>query len=167
MNHISEDILIEFADGSLDTEKQKEAELHLQQCPACREELDMYRSLSVIMEKENLVMAPAAMVNQVMHQVELHQHIMLRKAKSRRTAIRFAGIMLGFLAAMFGLGLWLDHGTGSIMQIPTYITDALNYAKGFEFSIKNPLILYVAVSVIILLVSERIIRSLKPRKLSV
>ena len=166
MNHISEDILIEFADGLLNPEKQNETELHLQQCPACREELEMYRSLSVMMEKENLVMAPAAMVNQVMHQVELHQHIMLRKAKSRRTAFRFAGIMLGFLAAMFGMGLWLDHGTGSVINIPTYIVDAMNYLKGLKFPIKNPLILYVAVSVIILLVSERIIRSFKPRKLS-
>jgi hypothetical protein len=166
MNHISEELLIEFADGSLDPDKQKEAELHLQQCLGCREQLEMYRSLSVMMEKENLVMAPSAMVNQVMQQVELHQLIMLRKAKSRRTAFRFAGIMLGFLTAMFGLGLWLDHGTGSVIQIPTYITDALNYVKGLEFSIKNPLILYVAVSVMILLVSERIIRSFRPRKLA-
>jgi hypothetical protein len=167
MNHISEDILIEFADGLLDAEKQKETELHLQQCPACRKELEMYRSLSVVMEKGNVLMAPPALVNQVMYQVELHQHIMLRKAKSRRTAFRFAGIMLGFLAAMFGLGLLIDHGTGSVIQIPTYIVDALNYLKGFEFSVKNPLILYVAVSVIILLVSERIIRSFKPRKIAV
>jgi hypothetical protein len=167
MNHLSEYILMEFADGLLQPEKQNEAEMHLAACSSCREELEMYRSVSLLLEKENLVKAPPSMTNLVMQQVELHQHIMLRKKKSRRTAFRFAGIMLGFLGALFGLGLMIDHGTGSVIQIPTYIVDALNYIKGLEFTIKNPLILYVAVSVMILLISERIIRAIKPRKISV
>ncbi len=166
MNHIAEDILIEFADGLLSPLKQKEVEMHLQQCTTCREQLEMYRSLSVLMEKENLMMAPPAMANNVMQQVELHQLILLRKAKSRRTAFRFVAIMLGLFAGIIGLGLILDPGTGLGIQIPTYIQDALNYIKETKFTINNPLILYVAVSVLILLFTERIIRSFTHRRVT-
>ena len=167
MNHISEDILIEFADGLLTPDQRKETELHLEQCPSCREELEMVRSLSVLMQQEPLMMAPPALTNRVMQQVELHQHIMLRKAKSRRTAFRFAGIMLVFLGAMFCLGLIIGPGTGPGIQMPEFIMTALHYLKGIKLPAINPLVLYVAVPVMILLFSERIIRSIKPRKVTI
>jgi hypothetical protein len=163
MNHLSEDNLIEFADGLLNPDQQKEAELHLAQCASCREELEMYRSLSVLMEKENLVMAPPAMASNVMQQVELHQHIMLRKAKSRRTAFRFTAIMFGFFALIMGLGVIMNPGDGQPFKIPAFLTNAIDYLMGMKISL-NPLIIYVAVSVLILLLTERIIRSIKPKK---
>jgi anti-sigma factor RsiW len=164
MNHISEENLIEFADGVLSPEKQMEAESHLSVCSQCREELEMYRSLSVLMEKENLVMAPPSMTNNVMQQVELHQHIMLRKAKSRKTFFRFGAFMVGILAIITALGIVLVPQSGPAFQMPDFVKDVIDYMLGLKISVKNPLILYVAVSVVILLVSERILSSFKPRK---
>ncbi len=164
MNHLSEDILIELADGTLNSAQQLAAESHLAVCDQCREEVEMFKSLNVLLEKENLVMAPPPISNMVMQQVELHQRIMLRKAKSRKTALRFAGIMLGFLLVFFGLGLLLDPGTG--LQMPDFAKNAIDYLMSRNFTLKNPLILYVAVSVIILLSVERILRSFKPKKVT-
>jgi len=167
MNHISEEILIEFADGLLNPEVQKEVEVHLTECSACREEVEMFRSLSVLLEKENLLKAPPATTNLVMQQVELHQHIMMRKAKSRRTAFGFAGIMAGFFGLMLGLGFILNPGNGDPFKLPAYIINTIKYMTSLEFSIKNPVFLYVAVSLFILLIIERIIRTVKPGKVNV
>jgi len=164
MNHLSEDILIEFADGTLASEQHAAAELHLADCAQCREEVKMLKSLSELLVKENLIMAPPPITNLVMQQVELHQHIMMRKAQSRKTAFRFAGIMLAFLLGFFVLGFYL--APGGTFHLPDFAKDAINYLIGKELTLKNPVILYIAVSVIILLVIERILRSIKPRKVT-
>lgn len=167
MNHISEEYLIEFADGTLGSEQLKAAELHLAECAQCREELEMHRSLSILLEKENIVMAPPAMSNMVMQQIDLHQHIMLRKAKSRKTARLFAVIMLGILSILISFGVILDPGKGLGLQMPDFVQNIFDYVVGMEFAIKNPLLLYIPVSVVVLLSLERIIRSVIPQKVTV
>jgi hypothetical protein len=164
MNHLSEDKLIEFADGLLNSLQEKEAEEHLALCASCREELEMYRSLTILMQKENIVQAPPATANLVMQQVELHHAIMVRKAKSRRTAIRFLAIMTGLFALIAGLGIILMPESGPAFHMPDFVKNAIDYMVGKEVTIKNPVFMYIAVSAFLLLATERIFRSLKPRK---
>ena len=104
------------------------------------------------------------MTHRVMQQVELHQHIMLRRAKSRRTAFWFAGIMVGFLSLFVGLGVIFGQSGGPGLQMPDFIRNIMDYMLEIDFTLKNPLILYTAVSVVILLSADRIFRPAKPRK---
>ncbi|MEI6123183.1 MAG: hypothetical protein WCQ95_06085 [Bacteroidota bacterium] len=168
MNHLSEDILMELADNTLLPEQKKEAELHLLQCKQCSDELAMFQSLSTLLVQENMIKAPAQMATRVMTQIELHQKIMVRKAKSRNTVIRFAAIMFGLLAALLGLGCLLGSATqvGPGFQIPVYFVNALHSLESLKIPIKNPTIVYVVSSFLIILFTERVYSIIKHRKIT-
>ncbi len=168
MSHISEDIMMDFVDGTLLPEQKKAAETHLLECTACSEEIALYRSLSTLLAEEHIIKAPPAMAAKVMTQVELHHLIMLRKAKSRNLAIRFGSIMFVLLAAIIGLGLILSSptGEGTGFQIPNYIVNAMNYLQSLKIPIKNPSVLYGVASFMTILVIERVVNSFKHRKVA-
>ncbi len=168
MNHIREDILMEFADGTLMPEQKKEAELHLLQCNECREELAMYKSLNDLLTASNIHRAPDEMPDEVMRRIEFHRSIMVRKAKSRNTLIRFGSIMFGMLAAIVSLGFIFGTPSGKDtgFQMPAFMMNAVSYMQSLKLTINNPVILYGVASFMIIMITERIYTGVKHRKVT-
>ncbi len=166
MKHLSEESIMGLADGILSPQEKEAAEAHMAVCSECREQLKLYQSLDELLLAENVIKAPPVITNRVMQQVELHQKIMLRKAQSRRTLIRFSLIMLLFMVAIIILAFVTGTGLSLNFETPAILVSIREFLEKIKIPHMNPLILYGSASVIILLVSERIIYGIRRNRLA-
>ena len=164
MKHLSEETIMGLADKLLTPAEQEEAQAHISICSQCCEQLNLYQSLDMMMSTENILKAPPAITNKVMQQVELHHKIMLRKANSRKTLIKFSVIMVVFMFAIIALAF--VSGAGLVFETPSWVISAKEILEKLRMPRLNPIIMYGIVSVLILLFSERIIYQIRKHRLA-
>ncbi|HNW88475.1 MAG TPA: hypothetical protein PKN48_02365 [Bacteroidales bacterium] len=155
MKHLSEETIMGLADATLTLSERTAAEAHIAVCSDCCEQYNLYKSLDALLSAENILQAPPAMTNRVMQQVELHQKIMLRKAQSRRTLIKFSTIMFVFMLALVVLAF--VSGAAVEIQTPAWISSAKEILNSIKMPHINLMYLFFIIPVVFLLFAERII----------
>lgn len=164
MKHLSEETIMGLADKILTPAEQEEAQAHLSICSQCCEQLNLYQSLDMMLSTENILQAPPAITNKVMQQVEFHHKIMLRKAKSRKTLIKFTVIMVVFMFAIIALAF--VSGAGFVFETPSWLISVKDILEKLKMPRLNPIIMYGIASVLILLFSEKIIYQVRKHRLA-
>ncbi|HOY30663.1 MAG TPA: zf-HC2 domain-containing protein [Bacteroidales bacterium] len=165
MKHLSEETIMGLCDGMLTLTEQAAAEAHIAACDDCREQLKLFQSLDAMLSAENILTAPPVITNRVMQQVELHNKIMLRKAQSRKTLLRFGIIMLVFMLALIVLAFF--SGAVIEFQTPGWMIAAKDFFNDLKLPGINPVYLFIIVPVVFLLFAERLINLLRKQRLAV
>ncbi|HNZ43982.1 MAG TPA: zf-HC2 domain-containing protein [Bacteroidales bacterium] len=155
MKHLSEQTILELADGLLTPAEQSAAEAHITSCSACREQYDLFKSLEILLSAENVRKAPPAITDRVMQQVELHNRIMARKAQSRKTLIKFTVIMSVFILALGVLAFM--SGAVITFQTPAWVTTIREFFDNLQIPKINPLYVFIILPVVFLLFAELVV----------
>jgi hypothetical protein len=161
MNHLSEEIVIAYIDGFLSEEQNKDAKVHLENCEVCREQLEIFTSLKDILSAENIIEAPAGLTNSIMHELEVNQKIMLRKAHSRKVITNYLLIMLSFVVILSGCSILIPE-QGNF--IPQYVLNSVNSLKILKLPSFNPFYLISIIPMVFLLMTDRLIINRKNHK---
>lgn len=156
MKHLSEQTILELADGLLTPAEQSAAEAHINSCSTCREQYNFFKSLETLLSGENVLKAPPAITDHVMQQVELHNRIIVRQAQSRKTLIKFALIMFGFILVL----LVLAFMSGALIefQTPAWVTTIREFFNNIQNPKINPLYLFILLPVVFLLFAELVLK---------
>ncbi len=164
MKHLSEQTILELTDGMLTPAEQSAAEAHINSCSTCREQYNLFKSLEALLSEGNMLKAPPAMTDRVMQQVELHNRIMARKAQSRKTLIKFALIMFGFILVL----LVLAFMSGAVIefQTPTLVATIREFFNNIQIPKINSLYLFIVLPVVFLLFAELVVTRIRRHRLA-
>ena len=162
MNHLSEEILIEYADGLLSEELRRTVELHIKDCDACLEQIELYKSFNELMISENKIKAPAVLTDKIMAKVEYHQKLMVRKAHSRKVALNFLLIMFSIVLA---ISILLILSPQQNLSMPQWAFNSYQTFNNWKIPSFNPFVLVGIIPLMVILITERFVIKRKNHKI--